>query len=200
MDQTLDAWLGRRPASLTKEKRVSPTRTRPTLPYAAQNRAATKNHPVAKASTSSSPSDDDFELQRFVDAQNNRGAYANAIAELKAGRKQSHWIWFVFPQIEGLGKSFMSQHYSISGMEEARAYVAHPVLGARLVEAARAVLEGPAPTAADLMKSMPDDALKLRSSMTLFARVSSDKVFQGVLKRYFDGGEDEATVKILEQE
>jgi uncharacterized protein (DUF1810 family) len=134
------------------------------------------------------------DLERFVVAQD--GTYPAALAELRAGRKRSHWMWFVFPQIAGLGSSPMAQRYAISGLDEARAYLAHPVLGPRLVEAARALtdLDGTDPVA--VLGSI--DALKLRSSMTLFAHAAPEEpVFTEVLARYYAGAEDDATLARL---
>ncbi len=138
---------------------------------------------------------DPFGLQRFVDAQEHGGAYRQALAELRAGQKRSHWMWFVLPQVAGLGRSPTAQHYAISGRDEARAYLAHPVLGPRLVECARALtgLGGTDPVAV----LGPVDAQKLRSSMTLFAAVSDDPVFRDVLDQYFAGTEDAATTARL---
>jgi uncharacterized protein (DUF1810 family) len=136
--------------------------------------------------------DDPYDLQRFVAAQDAGGTYQRAAAELRNGRKVSHWMWFVFPQIAGLGYSPASQTYAISGLEEARAYLAHPVLGARLIECS-AIL-------ADLAGRTPEqvlgevDALKLRSSMTLFMHAApGEPVFRQVLDQYFDGVPDPAT-------
>ena len=135
-----------------------------------------------------------FDLERFVEAQ--RRHYDGALAELRAGRKTSHWMWFVFPQIKGLGRSEMAQHYAISSPAEAEAYLAHPVLGARLREAASALLEVQGRTAEQILGST--DATKLRSSMTLFRRADpGEPVFAAVLERYFDGREDEATLERL---
>jgi uncharacterized protein (DUF1810 family) len=139
---------------------------------------------------------EDFSLRRFVDAQDADATYEGAVAELRAGRKQSHWMWFVFPQVAGLGRSATSQHYAISGLAEARAYLAHPVLGPRLRECARVLTELPG-TDADAVLG-PVDGQKLRSSMTLFARAAPDEpVFRRVLEQYFGGREDEATVRRL---
>jgi uncharacterized protein (DUF1810 family) len=133
---------------------------------------------------------DPFGLQRFVTAQD--GVYEQALAELRRGRKQSHWMWFVFPQIAGLGRSPTAQRYAIRNLDEARAYLQHPVLGPRLKESARA-LTGLKGTDADAVLG-PVDALKLRSSMTLFARADPDEpVFRQVLDRYFGGEADPAT-------
>jgi uncharacterized protein (DUF1810 family) len=131
-------------------------------------------------------------LQRFLDAQNGGGTYERALAELRAGRKTSHWMWFVFPQRTGLGQSEMSRRYAIRSPAEARAYFEHPVLGARLVECAEALLEHEDRSATEVMGEI--DAVKLRSSMTLFAGVAPEQpVFQQVLERYFDGDADEST-------
>ncbi|MGY1722691.1 DUF1810 domain-containing protein [Blastococcus sp. SYSU DS0533] len=137
---------------------------------------------------------DPFDLRRFVDAQ--AQTYDQALAELRAGQKRTHWMWFVFPQVEGLGRSGMAQRYAVSGLDEARAYLAHPVLGRRLVECARAL------TALDTEDAVavlgPTDAQKLRSSMTLFAHADPDQpVFREVLDHYFDGVEDDATTSRL---
>ena len=136
------------------------------------------------------------QLQRFVDAQDDGGTYDAALAELRAGRKRSHWMWFVFPQVAGLGRSPTAQHYAISGLDEARAYLAHPVLGPRLRECA-AVLTGLATR--DPVAVFGDvDAQKLRSSMTLFEAAASDEpVFGQVLEQYFAGARDDATLTRL---
>ena len=132
-------------------------------------------------------------LERFVEAQ--AGVYDTALAELRAGRKRSHWMWFVFPQIAGLGHSATAQRYAIAGLDEARAYLAHPVLGPRLAEAAQALLGVEGRSAAEIM-GYPDD-LKLRSSMTLFAEAADDPaVFDAVLRRYYDGP-DTRTLDLL---
>ncbi len=135
-------------------------------------------------------------LQRFVCAQDHAGIYEAAVAELRAGRKRSHWMWFVFPQIAGLGQSPMSRRYSISSLDEARAYLAHPVLGARLIECTRIVSELHGCAAEDVLGST--DAMKLRSSMTLFAHADPGKrLFRRVLEAYFGGAPDEATERLL---
>lgn len=137
---------------------------------------------------------DPFDLQRFVDAQ--RSTYDQALAELRAGQKRTHWMWFVFPQIAGLGSSGMAQRFALAGLEEARAYVAHPVLGPRLVECARALTDLDVDDPVQVMGSI--DAQKLRSSMTLFARAAPDQpVFRQVLDHYFVGMEDDATTSRL---
>ena len=134
-------------------------------------------------------------LGRFVEAQ--APVHDRALAELKAGRKQSHWMWFVFPQIAGLGRSPMAQHYAIQNLAEARAYLAHPLLGARLRECTQAVLDVEGKTAHEIFGS-PDD-LKFRSSMTLFAHAAPDEeLFRAALDKYFDGEEDALTVDKLQ--
>jgi uncharacterized protein (DUF1810 family) len=134
------------------------------------------------------------DLDRFVQAQ--AATYDRALAELRAGRKTSHWMWFVFPQIAGLGRSPTAQHYAISGLEEARAYLAHPVLGPRLRESAAALLGVPGRSAEEILGGV--DALKLRSSMTLFARAAPDEeVFPAVLDRFYGGKADPETVRRL---
>ena len=137
---------------------------------------------------------DGFDLDRFVVAQ--EGVYEEALAEIRAGRKRSHWMWFVFPQYAGLGSSPVSQHFAIKSRAEAAAYLAHPVLGTRLRECAEAVLEVKDRSAEDVFGSL--DAMKLRSSATLFAAVSPPgSVFHRILDRYFQGGADERTTKFL---
>lgn len=137
---------------------------------------------------------DPFDLNRFVEAQED--IYDDALAELRAGRKRSHWMWFIFPQFEGLGFSATSHHFAIHSAAEARAYLAHPVLGPRLVECAEAVLAVAGRSAREIFGS-PDD-LKLRSSATLFASVSPDgSVFHRLLDKYFDGTPDQRTLELL---
>ena len=137
-----------------------------------------------------------FDLGRFVAAQDHGGTYEAAVAELRAGRKRSHWMWFVFPQIAGLGQSPISRRYAISSLAEAQAYLAHEVLGPRLVECARIVGEVKAPSAEDIFGGV--DAIKLRSSMTLFVRADpANPVFGEVLETYFGGEPDEATDRLL---
>jgi uncharacterized protein (DUF1810 family) len=139
------------------------------------------------------------ELTRFVSAQDGGDTYAAALSELRDGRKRTHWMWFVFPQIAGLGRSQTAQHYAISGLDEARAYLAHPVLGPRLVECARALTT--LPTSDPVQVLGPVDAQKLRSSMTLFARAAGEapagETFRAVLDQYFAGKDDEATTRLL---
>jgi uncharacterized protein (DUF1810 family) len=139
--------------------------------------------------------DDPFQLERFVRAQ--EGSFERALTELKAGRKRSHWMWYVFPQFAGLGSSDMSRHYAIHSLAEAEAYLSHPVLGPRLVNCATAVLSGPGRSAFDVFGT-PDD-MKLRSSATLFAAVSpAGSVFHRLLDAFFDGEPDPATVQLIE--
>jgi uncharacterized protein (DUF1810 family) len=141
-------------------------------------------------------SDDPFGLERFVVAQDERGTYASAVAELRAGRKRGHWMWFVFPQLAGLGLSATSMRYAISSLNEARAYVAHPVLGPRLAECARILIELNGGNAETIFGQV--DAMKLRSSMTLFVRAGPDvAVFRDVLDRYFSGAADDQTDALL---
>jgi len=167
---------------------------------------------------------DPFNLERFVLAQNFGGTYAVALAEVQAGRKTSHWMWFVFPQVDGLGHSWMARKYSIETLEEARAYLAHPVLGPRIVEISAAALQlaeagqaqagqaqaGQAPRADDTFGAI--DALKLRSSMTLFAIASegaaggprsagaeASTIFDRVIGVYFGGKPDAATEHRLQR-
>jgi uncharacterized protein (DUF1810 family) len=124
---------------------------------------------------------DPFDLERFVEAQDR--VWPAVLAELRAGRKTSHWMWFVFPQLAGLGHSPMSVKYAISGLDEARAYLAHPVLGARLRECAQILLDLSGYSAFDIFGSV--DAMKLRSSMSLFAEAAPDEpLFRAVLTRY----------------
>jgi uncharacterized protein (DUF1810 family) len=137
-------------------------------------------------------SSDPFRLQRFVVAQ--EGVYQRALGELHAGRKRTHWIWFVFPQLAGLGSSAMSQEYAISSLDEAVAYLAHPLLGPRLVECVKAVLAA-AGTVEDVLGP---DAVKLRSSLTLFARADPDSpVFRDALEQCFAGRADQRTLELL---
>jgi len=139
--------------------------------------------------------DDRYDLERFVEAQ--RRIYAGALAEIRGGLKRSHWMWFVFPQLAGLGHSSMAQRYAVHGLAEARGYLAHPVLGARLTECADALLALSGCTAHEIFGD-PDE-LKLRSSMTLFAAAAGpDSVFARVLARYFGGAPDPRTLALLE--
>ncbi|GAB3198208.1 DUF1810 domain-containing protein [Geodermatophilus arenarius] len=151
-----------------------------------------RHHPGRRPMTSSA--DDPYRLARFVEAQTD--TYAQALTELRTGHKTSHWMWFVFPQVAGLGRSATAQRFAISGLDEARAYLAHPVLGPRLVESAQALTELPGSDAAAVLG--PVDAVKLRSSMTLFAHADPGQpVFRAVLEQYFGGEEDDATTSRL---
>jgi uncharacterized protein (DUF1810 family) len=135
---------------------------------------------------------DAYDLERFAAAQDAGGAYDRAVAELRRGRKVSHWMWFVFPQVAGLGRSAMARRYAISGLAEARAYLAHPVLGPRLIECAGLVTDIGGATAEQVLG--PVDAQKLRSCATLFFRADPGQpAFGQVLARYFGGVPDAAT-------
>ena len=137
---------------------------------------------------------DPYDLERFVRAQD--GVYEVALTEIASGRKRSHWMWFIFPQLAGLGSSPTSEHFAIRTAAEARAYLAHPILGARLLQCTQAVLSVSGRTAHEIF-GHPDD-LKLRSSATLFASVSAPgSVFDEVLERYFEGSRDERTLRLL---
>ena len=139
---------------------------------------------------------DPFDLARFVAAQDSGGVYDRAVAELRAGSKTGHWMWFVFPQVAGLGFSAMSQRYALASLDEARAYLRHEVLGPRLRECAGIVAAAAARTAEDIFGGI--DALKLRSSMTLFHRADpAEPLFGRVLARYFDGVPDPETDRRL---
>jgi uncharacterized protein (DUF1810 family) len=136
--------------------------------------------------------DDAYDLERFVAAQDAGGTYEHAVAELRRGRKTSHWMWFIFPQIAGLGYSPTAQAYAIGSLDEARAYLAHPVLGPRLIECAAIVAQTQDRTAEQIFGGI--DALKLRSCATLFHRADpAQPVFADVLARFFDGQPDPAT-------
>ena len=149
--------------------------------------------------------DDRYDLERFVAAQDSAGTYDQATAELRRGRKTGHWIWFIFPQIAGLGQSQTSRTYAISSLEEARAYLAHPVLGPRLKECAR-ILADPDPDpdsdsdcgrAEQILGGL--DAQKLRSSMTLFLLADpGEPLFAQLISQYFDGQPDAATDQLLQ--
>jgi uncharacterized protein (DUF1810 family) len=135
-----------------------------------------------------------FDLQRFVSAQ--QETYEDALAELQRWQKESHWMWFIFPQIAGLGGSATSRRYAIQGLAEARAYLVHPTLGPRLLTCCQAVLKITGLSATDVF-GHPDDA-KLRSSMTLFASASpADSVFTQVMDKYFAGQVDQKTIELL---
>jgi uncharacterized protein (DUF1810 family) len=135
-------------------------------------------------------------LQRFVDAQEDGDTYRRALSELRAGRKTSHWMWFVFPQIAGLGRSPTAQLYALESVAEAQAYLDHPLLGPRLIECARALAELRDVSAEEVLGEV--DAMKLRSSMTLFARAApAQPLFEEILGRYFGGEADEATDELI---
>ena len=139
-------------------------------------------------------SDDSFDLNRFTRAQ--QSVYDGVLEELRSGRKRTHWMWYIFPQIDGLGYSATSKHYAIKSVEEARQYLNHPVLGPRLLECSETVLAIEGRSASEIF-GYPDD-LKLKSSMTLFARVADPgSVFARILDRYFHGERDVRTLQLL---
>ena len=138
---------------------------------------------------------DRFDLNRFLVAQ--KTIYDRVLRELKNGYKRSHWIWFVFPQLDGLARSSTSQHYAIKSIEETLAYYNHPVLGSRLLECSNMVNRIEGKTISEIF-GYPDD-LKLKSSMTLFAEVTSDRLFSSVLEKYFLGERDAKTIQLLKQ-
>jgi uncharacterized protein (DUF1810 family) len=133
---------------------------------------------------------DTYNLQRFLDAQSLD--YDNALQEIRNGRKRSHWVWYVFPQIKGLGHSTYSELYGISGLEEAKAYYNHPVLGRRLIEVTGALLEHKDKSAESILS--PIDALKVRSSMTLFWFASRNPLFKSVIEVFYEGMMDDLTI------
>jgi uncharacterized protein (DUF1810 family) len=135
-----------------------------------------------------------FDLQRFIGAQ--QAVYATVLAELKRGRKRTHWIWFIFPQVDGLGRSSTAHEFAIKSRDEAIAYLATPVFGVRLIECTKLVLAIPDKSAHDIFGS-PDD-MKFRSSMTLFAAVDGGSLYRQALDRFFGGEPDQATLDILE--
>ena len=132
--------------------------------------------------------DDPFNLQRFVEAQ--EGTYAEALAEISHGAKRGHWMWFIFPQLKGLGQSEMAHRFGINSLDEAKAYLAHPVLGHRLRQCVAALQDLDSGTAAEVFGAV--DAMKLRSSLTLFAKADGGAIFDAALSRWFEG-EDERT-------
>lgn len=137
---------------------------------------------------------DPFHLARFVEAQSSE--YQQVLRELRAGRKQSHWIWFVFPQLMGLGRSSMAEYYGVGSLDEARAYLAHPVLGSRLRECTELVIRIEGRTIDEIF-GFPDN-LKFRSSMTLFAKATEENaIFNGALEKYFSGEPDARTMELL---
>ena len=139
--------------------------------------------------------EDPFELQRFVDAQ--ASSYRIALAEITAGAKRSHWMWFVFPQLRGLGRSSTAQHYGLVSLDEAKAYLAHPVLGQHLQEITLAALDAPA-TSLNALFGSPDD-LKFKSSMTLFEKAEGypDSIYAQALDRWCQGERDQTTLDFL---
>lgn len=137
----------------------------------------------------------DYNLQRFLDAQ--QGDYEHALTEIRNGRKYSHWIWYIFPQLKGLGMSYNSQYYGISGKEEAEAYLAHPVLGERLREITSAFLQLKSKTAEEVFGSL--DAMKVLSCMTLFNEVAAGDLFRQVIDRYYQDETDEMTKRMLDK-
>lgn len=134
-------------------------------------------------------------IDRFLEPQ--RTAYAIALEEMRSGRKSSHWMWYIFPQLRGLGRSTSAWYYGIEDLEEAKAYLAHPVLGQRLREITRAVLELPETDPVNIF-GWPD-TMKFRSCMTLFAHVSENDLYARVLDKFFGGQEDDMTLKLLSQ-
>jgi len=139
---------------------------------------------------------DPYRLQRFIDAQDAAGTYDRALAELRAGRKRTHWMWFIFPQVAGLGHSATAREFAISSLDEAAAYLEHPVLGSRLVECTSSIVHLQGKTAEGIFGGI--DAKKLRSSMTLFSQADPDEeMFTRALEIYFDGRPDEATLSLL---
>ncbi len=141
----------------------------------------------------------DSGLERFVEAQDGGGTYAQALRELRAGRKTSHWVWFVFPQLAGLGRSATAQAYALGSLDEAKSYLAHPVLGPRLRESLEAVLSHADRSAEQVLGGI--DAMKLRSSVTLFARAAPDEALcTRVLDTFYGGEPDEQTLTLLSRD
>ena len=140
------------------------------------------------------PMDNEFNLQRFLDAQSRD--YERALREIKNGRKQSHWVWYIFPQLKGFGHSYNSEYYGIRDLEEARAYYDHPILGSRLIEITKALLEHSGMSAQDIMS--PIDARKVRSCMTLFWLASDNPLFKTVIDVFYEGRMDHKTIKRCE--
>lgn len=137
-----------------------------------------------------------YHLERFVDAQDANGMYERAVSELRAGQKAGHWMWYIFPQIAGLGVTPNSRKFAISSLHEAQAYLQHPILGPRLTKCAQTVMNIDGKDATEIFG--PLDAMKLRSSMTLFMSASPDEhIFRAVLDKYFNGSPDEATISRL---
>ena len=139
---------------------------------------------------------DTFNLQRFLDAQ--ESDYANALREIKQGYKQSHWIWFIFPQMRGLGRSYMAEYYGISSIEEARAYLDHPTLKSRLIEISTALLQHKdKSTAYEILGTI--DAIKVRSCMTLFDHLLPNSIFAEVLDAFYNSQRDELTLNLFQK-
>lgn len=134
-------------------------------------------------------------LERFVEAQAFASVYERALSEVKNGMKVGHWIWYIFPQVKGLGMSYNSHYYGIDGLEEARDYLRHPLLGKRLKEVTTALLELQGKSAGEVFGGL--DAMKVRSCMTLFDEVAEDDLFAQVLEKYYHGEKDELTMKML---
>lgn len=132
-------------------------------------------------------------LKRFIDAQH--GVYSIALGELRDGRKRSHWMWYIFPQLKHLGHSYNAKYYGISGLDEASEYLADPILGQRLREVSYTILNLPTNDAREILGDI--DSLKLRSSMTLFDFVSPNDVFESILNKFFDGDKDHRTINIV---
>jgi uncharacterized protein (DUF1810 family) len=149
---------------------------------------------MIKASNKIDP-DDSFNLNRFISAQDK--VYNRVLAELKSGQKRSHWMWYIFPQLDGLAQSTTSKYYAIKSSSEAIAYLNHPVLGVRILECANTILEIEGKTVSEIF-GYPDD-LKFKSSMTLFSDVASDSVFVRVLDKYFQSERDDRTLQLLEK-
>lgn len=139
---------------------------------------------------------DSCNLQRFLDAQENN--YADALREIKQGYKQNHWIWFIFPQMRGLGRSYMAEYYGISSIEEARAYLDHPTLKSRLIEISTALLQHKGrSTAYEILGTI--DAIKVRSSMTLFDHILPNAIFAEVLDAFYNSQRDELTLNLFQK-
>jgi uncharacterized protein (DUF1810 family) len=140
--------------------------------------------------------EDPYRLKRFLDAQNCSGTYKTVVSELRAGQKMGHWMWFIFPQVAGLGRSHMSREFGISSVAEAQAYLRHPVLGPRLRECARILMGIEGKSATEILGGI--DAMKLRSSMTLFMSAEPEEpIFREVLAKYYHGSADhETTVRL----
>lgn len=137
-----------------------------------------------------------IDLARFVSAQEK--SYSQALAEIRSGRKESHWMWFVFPQLRGLGRSAMAERYGLAGLAEARAYLGHPVLGPRLAEMSRAMRDRPGSDADAVLGAV--DAMKLRSCATLFEAAGGDEVFAALLDTFFGGARCPITLRLLRQD